>query len=241
MKKTISYALSAAALLAGSAFAQSTYPDTTSDTNRDTTRDTVRDSARDTARDAAREGAREGAREARRDPTRPNLATKIGMEVQVGGGVEGFIDKDASNVAKPGGDWTGRLILGTRSHIAAEAAYMGSAQNLDTLGVSNKATLMSNGLEALARLNILTGPVQPYAVAGYAWRHYRVAGTNVNTSSVAQSDNVNAIPVGVGVAFRASRLVADLRVTLQGAFGRELIPNANLSTYAANAKVGFEF
>ena len=133
------------------------------------------------------------------------------------------------------------MIVGTRSHIGAEAAYTGTAQNLDTLGVSDRATLMSNGLEAMARLNVLTGAWQPYAIAGYSWRHYRVANSAVNTSSVAESDNVSAIPVGVGLAWPFSHLVTDLRVTFQGAFGRELIPNANLSTVAANAKVGFEF
>ncbi len=216
MMKGLSYALSAAALLATSALAQDRYNDTYSDPNRRMDTDTAR-------------------------PSRTSPPSKVGMELQVGGGAEGFLDRDASTIAKPGGDWTARLIVGTRSHIAGEAAYTGTAQNLDALGVSDKATLMSNGFEALARLNILTGPLQPYAVAGYSWRHYRIANSAVNTSSVADSDNVNAIPVGAGMAFRAGRFVTDLRVTFQGAFGRELIPNANLSTWATNAKVGFEF
>lgn len=219
MKKLISYALGAAALLATSALAQDNSPDTYNDPNSGMNKDTARERKLD----------------------RPSMPKRVGLELQVGGGLEGFIDKSASAVAKPGGDWTARLIVGTRSHIGAEAAYVGTAQNLDTLGVSDRATLMSNGVEAVARLNLLTGIWQPYAIAGYSWRHYRVANTAVNTSSVADSDNVNAIPVGVGSAWRFAHLVADLRVTFQGAFGRELIPNANLSTLAANAKVGFEF
>jgi len=213
MKKLLSYALGAASLLATSALAQDTYSDPNRRMDTDTPPSRVR----------------------------TNPPSKIGMELQVGGGVEGFMDKDATAVAKAGGDWTARLVVGTRSHIAGEAAYTGTAQNLDALGVSDKAVLMSNGLEALARVNILTGAWQPYAIAGYSWRHYRVTNTAVNTSSVAESDNVNAIPVGAGLAWRAGRFVTDLRLTFQGAFGKELIPNANLSTVAGNLKVGFEF
>ncbi len=155
MKKLLSYALSAAALLATSAFAQDTaYNDTYTDPNRPAYSDMNR---------------------------KPDLATKVGMEVQVGGGVQGFLDRDASSIA------------------------------------------------------------QPYAVAGYTWRRYSVTNSAVNTSSVAEADNVSAIPLGIGLAYRFSHLVADLRVTFHGAFGRELIPNANLSTYSTDAKVGFEF
>lgn len=178
-----------------------------------------------------------------RDPDKQAVATKrVGMEVQLGGGIQTFLGRTANAFTDPaGGDWQARLIFGTRSFIAAEAAYIGTAQGLDVLGIDQKATLMSNGLEAALRVNLLRGPIQPYAVAGYTWRHYRVANSRLNTSSVAPSANVNEIPVGVGMAYRFRPLTADLRATLHNAFNNNLIPGTNLSSFGVDAKLGFEF
>ena len=52
----------------------------------------------------------------------PKLLLPMGMSAQIGGGVFGFVDPDAVDATDPGGSWTARLLLGTRSHIAAEAA-----------------------------------------------------------------------------------------------------------------------
>ena len=166
---------------------------------------------------------------------------RIGLQIDVGGGAQGFLDRDASSLTDPGGSWTARAVIGTRSHIAAEAAYVGSAQALDVLGVDDRANLMSNGVEGLVRLNILTGAVQPYVGAGYTWRHYRVANSSVNTSSVADRGNVSEIPVAAGLAYRFRPFVVDARFNLRNAFATTIIPNANLSTWNAEAKVGFEF
>ncbi len=177
-----------------------------------------------------------------RDKRKRALLTKgVGLQVEVGGGVQQFIDRTTTDVTDPAGAWTARLIVGTRSHIAGEAAYVGSAQALDALGVADKARLMSNGVEGLLRLNVLTGPLQPYAAAGYTFRRYTVTNTAVNTSSVADAANVNELPVAAGLAYRFKPLVTDLRFTLRNAFGTPLLPGGNLSTYGVDAKVGFEF
>ena len=170
------------------------------------------------------------------------LMTKgVGLQVEVGGGVQQFLGQTASDLTDAGGAWTARLVVGTRSHIAAEAAYVGSAQALDALGVSDRARLTSNGVEGLLRLNVLRGALQPYAAAGYTFRRYNISNSAVNTSSVADAANVNEIPVAAGLAYRFRPLVTDLRFTLRNAFGSPLLPNANLSTYTVDAKVGFEF
>lgn len=165
----------------------------------------------------------------------------VGVEVQLGGGVQDFVDRDVAKVTNPGGAWGARLIVGTRSHIAGEAAYVGSSQGLNTLGVGDRATLRSNGIEGALRYNVLTGAWQPYAVAGYTWHRYNVANTATNFSSVADSGNVSEIPVGVGLAYRFKPLVADLRVSLHNAFNSTLIPGGNLTNYSGNLKLGFEF
>lgn len=166
---------------------------------------------------------------------------RVGVQVDVGGGAQGFIDRDASSLTDPGGSWTARAVVGTRSHIAGEAAYVGSAQALDVLGVADRANLMSNGVEGLLRVNILTGAFQPYVGAGYTWRHYYVSNTAFNTSSVADNGNVSEIPIAAGLAYRLRPFVVDARFNLRNAFATTIIPNANLSTWNAEAKVGFEF
>jgi hypothetical protein len=165
----------------------------------------------------------------------------VGVEIQLGGGVQDFVDRDVAAVTSPAGAWGARLIVGTRSHIAGEAAYLGSSQGLNTLGVDDRAMLTSNGIEGALRYNVLTGAWQPYAVAGYTWRRYNVTNTAANFSSVADSGNVSEIPVGVGLAYRFKPLVADLRVSLHNAFNTTIIPNGNLTNYSGNLKLGFEF
>lgn len=247
MKKVLSLAVSLSAVLATSAFAQEVSDDPVDESAREAVKET-KEEAKDEVRDSARDAAEAAALDVDRDTNRRRGGrtwtyppSRVGMEVQIGGGGQTFLDNDATSVAKPGGDWTARFIVGTRSFIAGEAAYLGSAQNLDTLGVSDQAVLLSNGFEAAFRVNFTRAVVQPYALAGYTWRRYEVTNTAVNTSSVAEADNVNAIPVGIGLAIRPGRFVIDFRATFHGAFGEELIPNANLSTLSGNAKVGFEF
>ncbi|HEY1087341.1 MAG TPA: hypothetical protein VGE37_06590 [Archangium sp.] len=250
MKKVLWVAACAVAVLSTSALAQDAYDDSTRD-NDGTIRDDVKDvkedvkdakrEAKDDAYDAKEQAKADLKSAKRRGRSWTEPPSKVGMELQVGGGGQSFLDGDATAVAKPGGDWTARLVVGTRSFIAGEAAYIGSAQNLDTLGVSDNAVLMSNGFEGALRVNFTRSVVQPYILGGYAFRRYTVTNTSVNTSSVAEADNVNAIPVGAGIAFRPGRFVIDVRAMFHGAFGQELIPNANLSTLAGQAKLGFEF
>jgi opacity protein-like surface antigen len=172
---------------------------------------------------------------------RPSLVTGLGMDAEIGGGVQRFIDVGARSITNVGGNWTARLILGTRSHLGAEAAYVGSAQGMNVLGLSDSAVLVSNGVEGALRFNMLTGDWQPYALAGYTFRRYTIQNAAVNTSSVLNADNVSEIPVAVGIAYRVQGFVADLRFNYNNAFNSALIPDSNLSTYGVSAKVGFEF
>src|SRR5207244_2163899 len=76
------------------------------------------------------------------DDHRPNLVSRIGMTAEAGGGVMGFVDSKAYNIANAGGLWTARVTVGTRSFIGGEAAYVGTAQPLNTLGVADNAALI---------------------------------------------------------------------------------------------------
>lgn len=237
--KSLALAVSVSALVAGTtAFAQypqdpgvppdATNPDLT-DRRAADTRD-LRD-----ARDRRDYGRRD------RAMGEPRLASRIGLTAEAGGGVGGFMDSRAVSVTQPQGVWTARLGIGSRSHVGAEVAYQGSAQDIDTLGISPNAVLLGNGVEGNLRLNLLTGMIQPYAIAGVGWTHYSLMGTSFNTSDVVDQTDVAQFPLGGGVAFRYNGFVADARLAFHPSANTNLIPGVNLSTWDVGGRLGFEF
>lgn len=175
---------------------------------------------------------------------------RLGLAASVGGGLMGFTDDSLDDMTDTGGAWTARLTLGTRSFLAAEVGYSGSAQNVSTLGLDDEAVLMSHGLEGLARVNILDRTMfQPYVFAGAGWRHYSLVNENFNTSSVRESDDVVEIPVGAGLAFRFGGLIADARFDVRPSFDNDLVNPASaagddefeLHNWSTTVRVGWEF
>lgn len=125
----------------------------------------------------------------------------------VGGGVDDFAKSNMRNATNLGGSWNARLTIGTRSWIAAEVSYIGSAQTAHMGVLRGNETLYGNGAQAALRLN-LTGnlsPVQPFLFGGGAWRHYSTSG---NTGI---SDDLWEIPAGAGIAAYVSDLMIDVR------------------------------
>lgn len=166
---------------------------------------------------------------------------RIGVAFETGGGVGGFIDDDISESTGAQGQYTGRVVVGTRRHFAGEAAYVGSAQRVNTLGVSPNSMLYGNGVEGAFRFNVLTGMWQPYATGGLGWVHYNMNESAIlSTSDVRASGDVITFPVGVGMAWRMNRLILDSRLSFHPATGSNMIRGANLSTWDLQAKAGFE-
>lgn len=163
------------------------------------------------------------------------------MSFELGGGGGDFVSEAARDITNPAGLWTARLTIGTRSIIGAELGYIGSAQNVNALGLDDNALLVSNGAEGALRLNFLTGTWQPYVSAGVAWRRYSLLNTSSNTSSVRNQDDMGEVPVSLGIAYRNEGFVADLRGTYRQAFEASLFPGVNMSTWGGTARVGFEF
>ncbi|HUS66153.1 MAG TPA: OmpA family protein [Kofleriaceae bacterium] len=193
-----------------------------------------------------------------RETTTGHLLTPFGMAISVGGGVVGFVDQDARDITDTGGEWEARLTLGTRSPIAIEAAYVGSAQGIDALGVDSNAMLVGSAIEGDARLNLTTSAVQPYIFGGIGFTHYEVANTNRNTSSINDEEDMGHVPVGAGLGFQTAGLLIDVRGTFRAAFDDDLldqpvdgdepdlIPDqgdakAELDTWNVGARVGWEF
>lgn len=172
-----------------------------------------------------------------------HLMTPMGTSLSIGGGVAGFTDTEARRFSGVGGSWDARLAVGTRTLLAGELAYIGTANDIDALGLDNEAILVSNGAEAAARLNFLQGPVQPYALAGIGWRHYSLENADFNTSDVLESDDVGHVPLGAGVSFRFEGLVLDARGVFRPSFDSDMMGpgDAELHTWNADVRAGWEF
>lgn len=125
----------------------------------------------------------------------------------VGGGVDDFANGAQRRATDLGGDWNARLTIGTRSFIAAEISYIGSAQTAHLGVFEGDQTLYGNGAQGALRLNLTGGmlPVQPFVFGGGAWRHYSTSG---NTGI---SDDVWEVPAGAGIAGYIADLMIDVR------------------------------
>ena len=66
------------------------------------------------------------------------------------------------------------MTFGSRSPIAIEAAYVGSAQGINALGLDTDALLVGQGAEGNLRLNLTTRRVQPYLFGGIGWTRYNL-------------------------------------------------------------------
>jgi opacity protein-like surface antigen len=178
---------------------------------------------------------------------RAETLTPFGMGVTIGGGPVGFTDGDFNDFVDVGGGWEGRVLFGTRTVLGFEAAYTGSANGLDTIGVDDDAILLSNGAEGLFRLNLAQTAVRPYVLAGAGWKHYEIENTSTNTSSLQDSDNVIEFPLGAGLGYQYNRFIADVRGTFRPAVDNELLRSEvvqdenELHTWRAAANIGFEF
>jgi hypothetical protein len=152
---------------------------------------------------------------------------RIGIGLSIGGGVDDFVGDDFRSATSLGGGWNVRATFGTRTMFALEGSYIGSAQDIEFFDIDDDfdgsdATLIGNGLQAAARLNVLPNDaVQPFIYGGAAWRHYDVSGTATGQDT---SDDVFEIPVGVGVAGYVAGLMADVRAEYRGAWGSDLGP-----------------
>lgn len=178
------------------------------------------------------------------------LATDMGIGIRVGGGIMNFAEEQIRDLTDTGGAWGAHVTIGTRSPIAFEASYIGSAMSFDALGVDPDAILLSNGATGALRFNLLQQDFQPYLLAGAGWRRFVVTNTDVNTSALRNDDNIFEVPLGVGVAYRIGGFMADLRGDYRLAFDDELLRRPvddpdeignGLDNWQVTLSVGVEF
>jgi len=175
------------------------------------------------------------------------VPSRFGAGLLIGGGYEEFTSDNVQRITGGGGSWNARLVAGTRSFIGMEAAYVGSARGIDTLGLSSDAFLVGNGAEGALRLNvpIISGLTlfEPFGFVGVGWSHYTVTNSNVNTSSVNGSDDIMTVPYGGGLAFAYGAMMADARFTYRQTYYNDLMRTGggNLNSWGVSGQVGFAF
>lgn len=181
--------------------------------------------------------------------------TVIGVAVTAGGGVTDFVEEGVRDTTGVGGMWDVRVVIGTRTFLAFEAAYTGSASMLESrLPLDEDATLIGTGLEGAVRVNALPGePLTPYAFAGIGWKRYDVSGDafQMADTGIDDRDDLVEVPLGVGGAYRYESFVADARFTYRLTFEEDLVAERPLDeadeaalaldTWAVSARVGYEF
>jgi hypothetical protein len=171
----------------------------------------------------------------------------LGIGLVVGGGVDGFTSSGLRNTTNDGGSWDVRAIVGTRSPLALEAAYIGSAQAVNALGLDSNAVLVGNGAQGDVRLNVGGNiPVQPFVFGGVAWRRYEITNTKTNTSDLVNNDDVLELPAGIGLAIKRYGFMAEARGEVRAAIGENLVPNNSggneaMHRWGVNASIGYEF
>jgi hypothetical protein len=180
-------------------------------------------------------------------PLEHTWVSRMGAGILVGGGFEDFTNNTMQNMTGTAGMWTARVLAGTRRFFGAEAAYVGNARSIDALGLQSSATLIANGVEGDARVNV---PVvmrraqllEPFAFIGLGWQHYQVTNTNTFTSDLARDDDVLAVPVGGGLEYAVGRFMADARFTYRATYYNDLlVRGANLNTWGVATQIGFSF
>lgn len=178
---------------------------------------------------------------------RHGWTSRIGAGLMVGGGVEDFTNNNMQSMTGTGGAWNARVVAGTRKFVGLEAAYQGAARSINTLGLASDAVLMNNGVEGAFRLNL---PIirsrtvfEPFGFVGIGWSHYQVTNTFTNTSSLAATDDVMAVPYGGGLALTYGAFMADARFTYRQTYYNDLVRTGggNLNTWNVGGQVGVAF
>lgn len=199
-------------------------------------------------------GARGAAAQDYDDEDAGKPATGFGAAVSLGAGLTDFQEGRMQDLTSPGAAYDVRVSLGTRQRLAFEAAYVGSAQDVDALGLDGDAVLLSNGVEGDLRLNLIDlrhrhHLIQPFIDAGAGWSRYEIVGEDANTSSLQNSDDVLALRFGGGLAvynLGADGLVLDARFTYRATAdeelaGEDLAGDVGMDSWAVTGRVGYEF
>ncbi len=163
------------------------------------------------------------------------------ISLALGVGAIGNIGQSINNFTDPGVAWNARVSFNTDYVVGVEAAYVGSAQDLDDGHGFSDSSLIGNGVEGNLRLNVPLEVVRPYVFGGVGWTHYQVTDRDLD-------EGVIHVPGGAGVDVTIDdSFLIDLRGTIRGAFEDDLLENtrasgdADLDSWSVAAGAGYNF
>lgn len=173
-----------------------------------------------------------------------------GFVFQLGGGVTGFSRQATRDTFDTGGYWDARAILGSRSFLGAELAYLGSVRDATASGL-NGASLLGNGAEAAVRVNLPIEQqrllIEPFVFGGVGWTYYQIINDSNNGSGIKDNANALSIPFGAGLSAAYDHLTVEARFTYRPVFDDNLVPltggdrdHADLQNWSAGLTVGYE-
>lgn len=172
-------------------------------------------------------------------------ASGFGVEFLLGGGYSNFVGSTARSLTGGAGTWDIRMVFGSRLPVGFEAAYVGSAQDLNVTGLNTSAYLLGNGGEGSLRLAapISRGEwlIAPFATAGVGWNYYTLQSTTFNTSTVRSHDTLLMVPLAVGIDAVYRGFLISARGTYRATFENDLFGNSSLDTWGVSGNLGFEF
>jgi peptidoglycan-associated lipoprotein len=174
--------------------------------------------------------------------------SRVGFALMVGGGYQDFTHEQLKNATNGGGSWDARLVIGLKSVIGAEVAYVGTTQQMTPLGLSSTSYIASNGAEGALRLNIpvIRGVtlIEPYGFVGLGWQHYWISHYNQAVlSDFTAHDDVMTVPVGGGITFANRALLLDVRGSWTPTYYNNILPGVNgaLNHWGVGGHVGVAF
>jgi hypothetical protein len=174
-----------------------------------------------------------------------------GLAFQVGGGVTGFSRQATRDTFGTGGYWDARGILGSRSFVGAELAYVGSARDATAGGLMGNAALLGDGAELAVRVNLPIERerllIEPFVFGGAGWTYYQVVNADSNTSSIKDHANALSIPFGTGLSAAYNHFTVDARFTYRPVFDDKLVrltsgdrDHEDLQNWSAGLTLGYE-
>jgi len=174
-----------------------------------------------------------------------------GLAFQVGGGVTGFSRQATRDTFGTGGYWDARAIIGNRSFVGAELAYVGSARDATAGGLMGNAALLGDGAELAVRANLPIERerllIEPFVFGGVGWTYYQVVNQDANTSSIKDHANALSIPFGTGISAGYNHFTVDARFTYRPVFDDKLVrltsgdrDHEDLQNWSAGLTLGYE-
>ncbi len=171
------------------------------------------------------------------------------ISLTLGGGGGAYFNDRMQDALHGGGAWDARLVFGTRSFIAFEAGYIGTANALES-SFSNAPVLVGNGLEGNLRINLVPWRVEPYIFGGVGYNHFNLvsrANDPIAASQFRDSDDEVLVPAGAGVSgYIGKHATLDARFTYRAIFNSNILVTANnadirLDQWTVLGRLGYAF